>query len=106
MHEQDCLISLQNIEGRPYYKSVLYGPVCAEIDCICEQVLPEYERGEWLYFENAGAYSPNFHCAFNGFVKPPRLYIVEAKDRYACGNFFSKKITCLETSGQTHMHVS
>ncbi len=76
------VLSLQNTEGRPSCKCILYGPVLADIDQITEGVLPELKVGEWVYFENSGAYSRNLHCEFLGFKKPPLHYVLEEKDRY------------------------
>ena len=69
------------MEGRPSYKCILYGSVTADRDKISEDTLPELKYGEWVYFENAGAYSSNFYCDINGFKIPSRHYILEEKDR-------------------------
>eukprot|EP01106_Pelomyxa_sp_JSP_P018565 TRINITY_DN866_c0_g1_i8.p2 TRINITY_DN866_c0_g1~~TRINITY_DN866_c0_g1_i8.p2 ORF type:complete len:146 (-),score=66.16 TRINITY_DN866_c0_g1_i8:814-1251(-) len=50
------------------YSSTVFGPTCDSLDCVCKNVaLPELEVGDWLYFENMGAYTSSAHSSFNGF---------------------------------------
>ncbi|XP_072045655.1 ornithine decarboxylase-like isoform X2 [Amphiura filiformis] len=56
---------------KPKFTTTVYGDTCAEMDyCNEECELPELNIGDWLFYEDIGAY----HCinegSFNGF-KPP-----------------------------------
>lgn len=53
----------------------------SDLDTIAEMTLPELKLGEWLHFTNCGAYSLAIHSDFCGFLKPPKYYILEKKDR-------------------------
>ncbi|RKO98090.1 ornithine decarboxylase [Caulochytrium protostelioides] len=54
----------------PRYESSLWGPTCDSIDCLsASTALPEMQIGDWLYFENMGAYTCAAASCFNGFVK-------------------------------------
>ena len=45
-------------EGAPLTKSTLWGPTCCSTDEIITDIaLPELSIGDWLYFENMGAYT-------------------------------------------------
>jgi ornithine decarboxylase len=57
------------------FESSLWGPTCDSIDCISKKcVLPELEIGDWMYFENAGAYTLAAGSTFNGFERPYLVY--------------------------------
>jgi len=60
----------------PEFESIIWGPTCDSIDCISKSIsLPKLEIGDWLYYENMGAYTT---CCtayqFNGFTKPEIFY--------------------------------
>ncbi|XP_058836398.1 ornithine decarboxylase-like [Topomyia yanbarensis] len=53
------------------FKSTIWGPTCDATDIICENVdFPEHQIGEYVLFENLGAYGMTFATNFNGFPKP------------------------------------
>ncbi|KAF9996394.1 hypothetical protein BGZ80_006605 [Entomortierella chlamydospora] len=53
----------------------VWGPTCDSIDCITSKAsLPLMESGDWLYFENMGAYTITAASQFNGFKKSEILY--------------------------------
>ncbi|KAI9276092.1 pyridoxal-dependent decarboxylase [Sporodiniella umbellata] len=57
------------IEG-PHYQSSVWGPTCDSIDCLNKAVrLPILESGDWLYYEDMGAYTVCAASQFNGFRK-------------------------------------
>eukprot|EP00053_Salpingoeca_punica_P012515 m.112051 g.112051 ORF g.112051 m.112051 type:complete len:435 (+) comp15968_c0_seq1:175-1479(+) len=57
------------------FECSLWGPTCDSIDCITRKcVLPELEIGDWLYFDNAGAYTLAAGSTFNGFDRPTHIY--------------------------------
>ncbi|KAJ9624567.1 Ornithine decarboxylase [Taxawa tesnikishii (nom. ined.)] len=48
----------------------LWGPTCDSVDCIssgCDILGPEVQPGDWLFFEDMGAYSMCSRTSFNGF---------------------------------------
>ncbi|XP_063807324.1 antizyme inhibitor 2-like [Pseudophryne corroboree] len=64
------------------FPSKLWGPCCTEKDMILEEVaLPELEVGDWIIFQNMGAYHQTMATTFNGFLPPPVHYIL-SKDQW------------------------
>ena len=59
----------------PDFESSVWGPTCDSIDCLNASVrLPKLEPGDWLYYENMGAYTICAASQFNGFKKSEVLY--------------------------------
>lgn len=59
----------------PKYNCVIWGPTCDSIDCITKNgSLPELLPGDWLYFENMGAYTIAAATKFNGFNRTQVIY--------------------------------
>jgi len=60
----------------PLRASSVWGPTCDSIDCVCTvTLLPETLRvGDWLGFENMGAYTVCAASQFNGFQVSPVVY--------------------------------
>lgn len=54
----------------------IWGPTCDSMDCIAksEDGLPEMNVGDWLYFNNMGAYTNAAASQFNGFIKSKVIY--------------------------------
>ncbi|PVD27283.1 hypothetical protein C0Q70_12438 [Pomacea canaliculata] len=53
------------------YKCSLWGPTCAGIDLILDQVdLPEMKVGDYLCVRNMGYYTISLYCGFNGMLLP------------------------------------
>lgn len=64
-------------EDRPLMECSLWGPTCDSIDRITERsFLPQMEVGEWIAFENMGAYTVAAASTFNGFQKPALRFIL------------------------------
>jgi ornithine decarboxylase len=60
------------------YHCSIWGPTCDSIDCITRAAfLPEMNIGDWLYFENMGAYTMAAASTFNGFKKSDITYTYE-----------------------------
>ena len=63
----------------PVYASSLWGPTCDGLDKIGDTVMAELQVGDWIYFDNMGAYTVAAASSFNGFLKPKtHYYITEA----------------------------
>ncbi|CAG8517069.1 193_t:CDS:2 [Paraglomus brasilianum] len=61
--------------GESEYSSSVWGPTCDSIDCVNKDSrLPELFPGDWLYFEEMGAYTISAASQFNGFMKSNVLY--------------------------------
>lgn len=53
------------------YPSSIWGPTCDSIDKVVDSMLlPQLEIGEWMYFDNMGAYTLPVASPFNGFPVP------------------------------------
>lgn len=51
-----------------WYDCSVWGPTCDSMDCISKTArLPELHIGDWLYFEEMGAYTLAAASRFNGF---------------------------------------
>ncbi|KAJ3219786.1 Antizyme inhibitor 1 [Dinochytrium kinnereticum] len=62
-------------DGELEYSCSIWGPTCDSFDCITrETLLPEMNVGDWMYFENMGAYTMSAASQFNGFRKSPIIY--------------------------------
>jgi ornithine decarboxylase len=52
------------------YPCSIWGPTCDSMDCITKNgSLPEMKVGDWMYFEDMGAYTTAAGSEFNGFRK-------------------------------------
>jgi ornithine decarboxylase len=59
------------------YRSSVWGPTCDGLDRIVENCqLPLLDVGDWLVFENMGAYTVAAASTFNGFQKPTLLFVI------------------------------
>ncbi|KAG8580184.1 hypothetical protein GDO81_007186 [Engystomops pustulosus] len=60
-----------------YFPSSIWGPTCNIDDRIIERCdLPELQVGEWMLFENMGAYTEVASSTFNGFQRPSIFYVI------------------------------
>jgi len=58
------------------HPSTIFGPTCDSIDVIGRSVLlPKLSVGDWLYFQNMGAYTCAAASAFNGFIPTEKFYV-------------------------------
>jgi ornithine decarboxylase len=60
------------------FTSTVWGPTCDSADCVYKDVqLPQLRNGDWLMFNNAGAYTVAGACDFNGIAMtaPNKLYV-------------------------------
>lgn len=59
------------------YSSSVWGPTCDGLDNVLEDVLlPELQLGDWIVFENMGAYTLPVASPFNGFPIPKVHFVV------------------------------
>jgi ornithine decarboxylase len=62
--------------SEPVRESSIWGPTCDSIDCVCAvAMLPSALRvGDWLAFDNMGAYTMCAASHFNGFAMSKVTY--------------------------------
>jgi len=69
--------------GRELYASTVFGPTCDSIDVIARSVLlPKLTVGDWMYFQNMGAYTMAAASSFNGFSPSERFYVCSVQPEY------------------------
>lgn len=57
------------------YECSIWGPTCDSMDCLTNKMeLPELNIGDWLSFDNMGAYTFAAASTFNGFAKAKLIY--------------------------------
>ena len=62
----DAIPIRQNENETSVVDSTLWGPTCDSYDCIYKNLnLSLMQEGDWLYFENQGAYSGELLTRFN-----------------------------------------
>ena len=67
VYSQDRICIL-NDNQENVYNSVIWGPTCDGFDCITKDLeLPQLDVGDWVIFENFGAYTMAASSSFNGF---------------------------------------
>ena len=60
------------------HESSVWGPTCDGLDCVLPSVsLPELSPGDWLYFNNMGAYTMAAGSTFNGMPRPQVHYVIQ-----------------------------
>ncbi|XP_059951379.1 LOW QUALITY PROTEIN: ornithine decarboxylase-like [Mesoplodon densirostris] len=60
-----------------YYSSSISGQTCDGLDCLVEHCnLPKMHVGDWMLFENMGAYTVTAASTFNGFQRPTIYYVM------------------------------
>ncbi|XP_041362048.1 ornithine decarboxylase-like [Gigantopelta aegis] len=62
---------VRDCQDETTFISTIWGPTCDGLDLIAEDCrLPELRVGDWLFFENMGAYSVCLSTSFNGMPHP------------------------------------
>lgn len=75
-HQQVEAQPLKEYSDSKLYSSSIWGPTCDGLDqVISEILLPELKIGDWLVFENMGAYTTAVASPFNGFPVP-KVHVV------------------------------
>ena len=58
------------------YTSTVFGPTCDSMDVLSRGVLlPKMNVGDWMYFQNMGAYTSAAASTFNGFPTTEKFYV-------------------------------
>ncbi|KAJ3414863.1 hypothetical protein HDV05_005927 [Chytridiales sp. JEL 0842] len=65
----------QPVNDEAHYPCSIWGPTCDSVDVITKEgSMPEMQPGDWMYFENMGAYTMAAASQFNGFRKSVVIY--------------------------------
>ena len=87
---------LVSSNDRPLAKATIWGPTCCSSDEVISDIsLPELNIGDWLYFENMGAYTGVVHSPFNGFPKPQSLYYISKSDAAKMVSYYDGIVSLL-----------
>jgi len=63
------------------FNSSIWGPTCDSMDCLTKSIdVPELNVGDWMLFENMGAYTLVAASKFNGMKKPKVYYLNSDSD--------------------------
>lgn len=67
------------------YSSTVFGPTCDSMDVLSRGVLlPKMNIGDWMYFQNMGAYTSAAASTFNGFPTTDKFYVCSVKPQHFC----------------------
>jgi ornithine decarboxylase len=65
----------EGMNNETEFNCSVWGPTCDSLDCLTKSAsLPELNIGDWLYFDEMGAYTISAASEFNGFLKSRILY--------------------------------
>ena len=65
----------EKYHDEPMFTSSIWGPTCDSIDCLSKEAkLPILNDGDWIYWENMGAYTICAASRFNGFKQSEVIY--------------------------------
>jgi ornithine decarboxylase len=77
-HQTPKPVKLNNDGDSKEYESNIFGPTCDSMDLVAkDHLMPELVVGDWLVFENMGAYTYSAASNFNGF-RTTNIYFVKA----------------------------
>jgi ornithine decarboxylase len=79
---------------RPTHPSAVWGPTCDSLDLVLPNVdLEEMDEGDWMVFQNMGAYTFAAGSEFNGFPRPDiRVIVTESDNAILHALFLPKNI--------------
>jgi len=70
-------------ENNALFASTIFGPTCDSIDVVARSVLlPKLNVGDWLYFQNMGAYTSAAASTFNGFTPSQTFNVCSVMPTY------------------------
>ena len=69
---------LKDCKGKPLKNTVIWGRACDPHDIVkSEFKFPELDCGDWMVFDNSGAYRITTSTLFNGFPNHPIYCFIE-----------------------------
>jgi hypothetical protein len=73
----------EQVGGQELFSSTVFGPTCDSIDVVSRSVLlPKLKVGDWLYFQNMGAYTMAAASSFNGFTPTEKFYVCSVQHKF------------------------
>jgi ornithine decarboxylase len=85
----------EDLKHKKKFSSTIWGPTCDSMDCLVKNfAMPELKTGDWMVFDNAGAYTIAAGCEFNGFPRPKVYYLdtrISKQLEKAFYDFYNKK---------------
>uniref|UniRef100_A0A915L2P4 ornithine decarboxylase n=1 Tax=Romanomermis culicivorax TaxID=13658 RepID=A0A915L2P4_ROMCU len=73
-------------EEERLYETAVWGPTCDSLDLVQPRIqFPEMFEGDWMVFENMGAYTCAAGSEFNGFPRPTFCYVMAECDSAIIG---------------------
>ena len=83
------------------YPSTVFGPTCDSMDVLSRGVLlPKLEVGDWMYFQNMGAYTSAAASTFNGFPTTEKFYVCSVPPQHF-PRLIAKGRVCLDAEATT-----
>jgi hypothetical protein len=83
MLESNVSDTSDEMKNQSLFASTVFGPTCDSIDVVARSVLlPKMKIGDWLYFNNMGAYTMAASSSFNGFVPSEIFYVCSVQPEY------------------------
>eukprot|EP00581_Thalassiosira_minuscula_P007001 CAMPEP_0183706552 /NCGR_PEP_ID=MMETSP0737-20130205/3327_1 /TAXON_ID=385413 /ORGANISM="Thalassiosira miniscula, Strain CCMP1093" /LENGTH=797 /DNA_ID=CAMNT_0025933967 /DNA_START=392 /DNA_END=2785 /DNA_ORIENTATION=- len=88
---EDALRSIKVVEeeespsdrDESLYPSTVFGPTCDSMDVLSRGVLlPKMDVGDWMYFQNMGAYTSAAASTFNGFPTTEKFYVCSVPSQH------------------------
>eukprot|EP00529_Nitzschia_sp_RCC80_P014652 CAMPEP_0113458968 /NCGR_PEP_ID=MMETSP0014_2-20120614/10198_1 /TAXON_ID=2857 /ORGANISM="Nitzschia sp." /LENGTH=722 /DNA_ID=CAMNT_0000350513 /DNA_START=281 /DNA_END=2452 /DNA_ORIENTATION=- /assembly_acc=CAM_ASM_000159 len=71
------------VANQELFATTVFGPTCDSIDVVARSVLlPKLKIGDWLYFQNMGAYTMAAASSFNGFEPSEKVYVCSIHPEY------------------------
>ncbi|GMR57980.1 hypothetical protein PMAYCL1PPCAC_28175, partial [Pristionchus mayeri] len=68
------------------YPSTIWGPTCDSLDLIEDKkMMRELDVGDWMLYEDMGAYTCAASTTFNGFARPIPIYVISERTWKALG---------------------
>lgn len=75
LHFNEQFVYAKSVPEQRLFKCSVWGPTCDSMDCITKTgLLPLMDVGDWIYFDNMGAYTMCAASTFNGFKKSSVFY--------------------------------
>ena len=76
-----CHFYLQRFAGLDEFTCSIWGPTCDGLDCISKEwKFPELDIGDWMQFDDMGAYTLCAASSFNGMPKPKPYYTIQEQE--------------------------
>jgi len=94
---EPTLLDAEAYKGEKKYNCSIWGPTCDGLDCIKENwMFPELDQGDWVLFQDMGAYTMAAASTFNGMPKPKCYYMIQEKEWMALNDMDKSARSCMK----------